>query len=103
MFLYNFKINKEICFIYWVQSSIEWNWYFCQKEYDKWVQITGNFNDEEKNVLESFKKILQKENNGYTWLWNRYVGNKIYDKDENKKWQYLRKILENKFEILWKS
>ena len=103
MFSYNFKINKEICFIYWVQSSTEWNWYFCQKEYDKWIQITGDFNNEEKKILESFKKTLQKENNGYTWLWNRYMGNEIYDKGEKKKWQYLKKILKNKFEILWKS
>lgn len=103
MSLYNFEINKEACFFYWIQSSIEWNWYFNQKEYDKWIQITGIFTDKEKKILKYFKDILQKENNGYTWLWDRYVGNKTDNNDEIKKIDELKKILENKFNILWKS
>lgn len=103
MFSYEFEIDKEACFTYWVQSSIKWNWYFNQKEFDKWVQITGEFNFQEKKVLNSLKDILQKEENGYKWLWNKYTGNKINDIREQEKWNKIRKILENKFEIIWQS
>jgi len=101
MFKYKFEINRGGCFAYWAQSFVRWNWYFNQKEVDKWKEITREFNSEEEKVLDNLKKILQKEGNAYLWLWNRYENNPIEDKREQEDWEEIKSILEDKFEKIW--
>jgi hypothetical protein len=101
MFKYKFEINRGGCFAYWAQSSVRWNWYFNQKEVDKWKEITGEFNSEEEKALDNLKKILQKEGNAYLWLWNRYENNLVEDKEEQEDWEEIKSILEDKFEKIW--
>ena len=50
MIKYNFQIDKETCFIYWIQSIVEWNWYFNKKEFDYY-----------KNILRSEERRVGKE------------------------------------------
>jgi len=101
MFRYKFEINRGGCFAYWAQSSVRWNWYFNQKEADKWKEITGEFNSEEEKALNDLKEILQKEGNAYLWLWNRYENNSIEDKEEQGNWEKMENVLEDKFEKIW--
>ena len=96
-----FRSNRGGCFAYWAQSSVRWNWYFNQKEVDKWKEITGEFNSEEEKALDNLKKILQKEENAYLWLWNRYENNLVEDKEEQEDWEEIKSILEDKFEKIW--
>ena len=103
MFLYKFEIDKNMCFAQWAQSLVEWNWYFDQKERDKWVSIVGELNKKEIDALNSLKKILQEEDNAYLWLWNRYLNKPIDNFRENEKWNEIKKSLQCKFEIIWQS
>ncbi len=101
MIKYNFQINKNLNFAYWVQSIIEWNWYFNKKEYDYFNSITEDFNTAEEKILSSLKLILQKRENAYKWIWNRYSEKPISDKKESDIWEKSKNILNDKFELIW--
>lgn len=101
MIKYNFIVDKETCFAYWAQSLIQWGWYFEKKEADYYRNLSEPFTDKEKESLELLKSILQKDENQFLWLWNRYVGKKIDNPEEFKDWETIRLTLSNKFEIIW--
>jgi len=103
MIKYNFQINKNLNFVYWVQSIIKWNWYFNKKECDYFNGIAGNFNSAEEKILSSLKLILQKPENAYKWIWDRYSEKPISDKKEFDIWEKSKNILNDKFELIWQK
>ncbi|MCK4387004.1 MAG: hypothetical protein KAV41_02905 [Candidatus Pacebacteria bacterium] len=103
MFLYKFEIDKDTCFAYWAQSLIQWNWYFNQKERDKWTCFVGELNKKENDALNFLKEVLEKEDNAYLWLWGRYSGKSLENLEEKEKWEKIKKHLRCKFEIIWQS
>ena len=103
MIEYKFKIDKEACFAYWAQSLIKWVWYFNKKEAQYYLDISGSLTHDEQIVLQKLKKILKKEDTGFLWLWERYVGGKIANSNDHLEWENINKILKNKFEKIWQK
>lgn len=105
MIKYNFQINKERCFAYWIQAMTKWNWYFDEKEFKYYKNIAGNFDYKENELLEKFKKqILKREpDGGYLWLWDRYSGKQIVNSEDQKLWVLLEKQFSKKFNVIWEK
>ena len=80
---------------------VEWNWYFNKKEFDYYKNILGEFNRKEKESLINFKKLLQKPDATYKWLWSRYSKIPIDDEQEFQILQNIKNNLSDKFEIIW--
>lgn len=98
---YEFRIDKEACFAYWAQSLVSWIWYSKKNDYDHYVHAIGSFTMPEENALQKLKKLLQREDTGFLWLWNRYAGNEIANSKELSAWQDVREALKDKFEMAW--
>ena len=103
MIVYTFTIDKDTCFAYWAQSLIQWIWYSKSKDYEHYARTLGPFTMREKNALKRLKKLLQREDAGFLWLWNRYVGNEITDQKELLIWQHIQDTLKDKFEMVWRE
>ena len=103
MILFRFEIDKETCFVYFVQSLIKWGWYFEEKNKDYFLKITGTLTSEEEKALTKLGKILQKEDNYFFWLWDRYNGAEIKDEKEKEEWKEIKKKLEPRFEQFWSA
>jgi hypothetical protein len=101
MVVFNFEIDKEACFAYFIQSLIDWGWFFNEKNQDYFSEQIGGLENEEKKSLEKLKKILQKDNNYFLWLWRRYDNLDFRDSDEKDSWEEIKKILWPKFEKIW--
>lgn len=101
MIKYNFIVDKETCFVYWVQSLIKWGWYFDKKEFDYYRGLAKPLTNNEKKSLELLKSILQKNGNQFLWLWNRYAEKKIENPEEYRIWKVIRLNLSDKFEAVW--
>jgi hypothetical protein len=101
MIKYDFQIDKEACFAYWAQSLVKWVWYFDVVEAEHYIQKSGVLSAPEKEALESLKNLLQKENNGYLWLWDRYAGKKIVNIEEQTIWNEIGNALAERFEQIW--
>ncbi len=103
MIKYNFQINKEACFVYWLQIVTKWIWYYSEKKVNYFNSITGEFNEEEKKAQERFKELLQRKDSGYVWLWDRYTQKPFESEEGRKEWEEIKKVFERKFEILWEN
>lgn len=99
---FKFLIDKEANFTYWAQLIIgRWCWYFQSKNFEFFKKNAGDFSETEQNALNKFKFIVQKEENQFLWLWKRYDGQPILDKVEAENYQYIRTVLNSKFELVW--
>jgi len=105
MFKFNFTIDKEVCFAYWVQAMTPWIWSYNNEHIKYYKSILGSPTEEERAILIELKTFLQDhqeaQDRGYVWLWKRYRGDRITDEEENKFWKRVQTILKNKFEIIW--
>jgi len=105
MFKFNFTIDKEVCFAYWVQAMTPWIWSHNNDHVKYYKSILDSPTEEERAILLELKTFLQDhqeiQDRGYVWLWKRYRGDKITDEEENKFWERVQKVLKNKFEIIW--
>jgi len=73
--------------------------------------LTGEFNDEEQEVLKKFTKFLKPpkiykfipvyRKREYFWLWERYAERTIIRPQEEKYWQEIKSVMMPKFELLW--
>lgn len=99
---FKFLIDKEANFTYWAQLIIgKWCWYFQNKNSEFFKKIAGDFSETERDALNKFKFIIQKEENQFLWLWKKYDGQPIFNEVEAENYQYIRTILSNKFELVW--
>lgn len=104
MITYKFEIDKDACFVYFVQSLFKWSWYFDVKEVNYYLtEIKEQPTEKERKAIEKLKKILQKETNGYLWLWDRYSGKEIVNEEEAAQWQFVQEVFRDKFEALWQK
>lgn len=118
MISYNFEIDKEACFADFAQSLIRLNAYsFARNQFNHYFSIEKPLTNEEKKVLEKFKERLQKRNDGFIWLWdkyvkkeegagffwlwNRYSGVKIENQKDALLWQNIHQVLDERFERIW--
>jgi hypothetical protein len=101
--LFNFQINKEACFIYWAQYMAGWSWNKRQEEVDYYVNLIGGLNNKEKKALGDFLAILEKDGNGYFWLWKRYNGESLDNKEDRKRLKEVKRLLSDSFERVWNA
>lgn len=101
MIVYTFAIDKNACFAYWAQSLIQWIWLSKKADYEHYARTVGSFTIVEENALQKLKKLLQRKDTGFLWLWNRYVGNEITNPRELLTWQYVQRALKDRFEMVW--
>ncbi|HDQ16707.1 MAG TPA: hypothetical protein ENN31_01130 [Candidatus Vogelbacteria bacterium] len=108
---FRFQVDKEVNFVYWLQSITNWNWYFNSKEYQFYQELTGEFDNKEKLILKKFANFLKPpeiykifsnyRKRGYLWLWGRYARIPITSSREKRYWQRVKSTMLQKFEILW--
>lgn len=101
MVRFNFIVDKQACFVYWAQSLIRWGWYFEEKEADFYKKQAEPFSKEEARALERLRVILEKDGNGFLWLWKRYQGETIKNHSEREEWEEIKRKLTGKFEAVW--
>ena len=105
MFKFNFIIDKETCFTYWVQAMTPWIWSHHNDHIKYYKSILGSPTEAERAILIELTTFLQDhpdiQDRGYIWLWKRYRGDPITDEEEYKFWERVQKVLKNKFEIIW--
>lgn len=96
MIKFNFFIDKETAFVYWAQRMIEWTWYFNEKYPQYFISKYGELDAREKNALDRLRGILQKEENGYLWLWRNYT-----NEGRDPEWIELKEALSERFDKIW--
>lgn len=100
--MFKFNIDKEANFVYWAQLMCEkWCWFFDAESYNFFKNISKNFSETEQAALNKFKSIIQKENNQFYWIWQRYGNRPILDEPESKIFLETRRVLADKFDELW--
>ena len=101
---FKFTIDKEAIFFYWAQLMVgKWSWYFEPENYELFKKNSGEFSDSENEALDKFKSIIQKKENQYLWLWQRYNNQPISNQEEIETFGSVRKILDSKFENVWQG
>ncbi|MDP3729854.1 MAG: hypothetical protein Q8R26_03895 [bacterium] len=101
---FKYIIDKEANFAYWAQLMLgKWDWYFEKERVELFKKMSGEFSPEEQNALNQFRLILQKEGNQRLWLWQRYAGSEIENNIEREIYFSIRKILDQKFELIWRQ
>ncbi len=103
MIQYNFLIDKNTYFAYWVQTLIKWTWLFEKKNSVFYNSLNGEYTEQEKESLDQLKEILQKKENAFLWLWKRYAGEAIEQKEEEQLWESIQNVFSKKFERVWKE
>ncbi len=99
---FKYIIDKEANFAYWAQLMLgKWDWYFEKERIELFKKMSGEFSPEEQSALNQLRLILQKEGNQRLWLWQRYAGSEIEDNIEQETYSSVRKILNQKFELIW--
>lgn len=103
MKIFDFKIDKDVSFIYWAQYMLDWIWYNKDNNKKYYLNIIGrNLDREEKNALQKLSEILNKsDKHGYFWLWNRYSKNKFANVEEQNKFENIKNVLNQAFEKIW--
>lgn len=101
---FNFIIDKEANFIYWAQLLLgKWSWYFEKDNSKIFSEEVGILSKEEQEGLEKLRLILEKKNNQYRWLWQRYRHDQFDDINENDDYLFIENVLKKKFELLWQK
>ncbi|RJQ30071.1 hypothetical protein C4565_01035 [Candidatus Parcubacteria bacterium] len=98
-----FIIDKDVCFTYWLQAIFKWSWFFGEKKAKHYRRFIKKNKLSEKIALFVFKKILQRRNNKYFWLWDRYSNKKISNIFENLLWNLIKKVFKYNFDVIWKN
>lgn len=99
MLNYNFRINKDICFLFWAQSLINWRWNFDKLEYQYYFSFFESWTNEELNSLNELKIILQGKDVQFLLL----IEQQKVNKDILNRWQNIKNILTEKFNIIWEK
>ena len=103
MLRFTFVVDKEACFVYWVQGLISWGPYFEKQEFKFYREKGAPWTDAEERALADLRGILTKKDKGFLWLWQRYAGEEFGNIAEARKWEEIKSALENKFEKVWQS
>ncbi len=98
-----YSINKDTCFAYWVQTLLQWGWASSKADTEYYRSQGAPFSHEEEYALEQLKIVVEKKENSYLWLWERYAGYAIKNSDEKKIWYEVVSIFSPRFEELWKT
>jgi hypothetical protein len=101
MIIFNFKIDKKACFVYFIQSLVDWGWYFDKNNQEYFLDIVGDLNKKEVEALKKMKNIFNRENNYFLWLWRRYNNLSFRNKNEKEDWNKIKQIFEKKFNKIW--
>lgn len=96
-----FTVDKDACFAYWAQSLMKWGTYFYKKEFDFYTVFPYPLTTEEQGALSLLRTILEKRGHGYLWLWERYRGVALHNKEESILWEKIRLSLGSRFEKVW--
>lgn len=99
MLNYNFKINKDICFLFWAQSLINWRWTFDKGECQYYFYFFESWTDEELNSLNELESILQGKDIQFLLL----IEQQKVAKDILDSWFKIKNILTEKFNIVWEK
>jgi hypothetical protein len=100
--IFNFEIDKEACFWYWIQSLLKWSWYVEEGEFLFYKNSLKNISFKKKRILSEFREVLQQENNGFFWLWNRY-SHKPTHPQEQRFCSVIKNAFEDEFDAFWKN
>jgi hypothetical protein len=104
MNLFKFTIHKNANFAYWSQLLLgKWSWYFEKENSGLFTAETGILTETEQKALNELRSILQKEENQYQWLWERYTDLPATDPEEKRIYESIQKALEKKFNALWEN
>ena len=86
---YKFEIDREVCFIHWLQNMAgKWSWHFQKNLHSFFYLNASNLDDKEKSHLESFRNFLKEKESlkgkdgAGNWLWWRYANKSLAEKKE---------------------
>ena len=99
MLNYSFQINKDVCFLFWAQSLINWRWTFDKLEYKYYFSFFYLWTSEELNSLNELKNILYGKDIQFLLLIERQK----VDKDILDSWLKIKNTLAEKFNAVWKE
>jgi hypothetical protein len=100
--LFEFLIDKEANFAYWVQLLLgQWSWYFEKENSILFTNEVGLISNTEQEALNKLRIILQQKDNQYQWLWGRYGNLSLTNLQEQKEYSFIRKALDMKFAPFW--
>ncbi|MEM4330372.1 MAG: hypothetical protein QXY64_04410, partial [Candidatus Bilamarchaeaceae archaeon] len=98
-FNFEFIINKEAAFFYWIQTISKWSFDNEVNEANFYLISISSLNNQEKELLTGVKSFISKR--GYQWLWERYSGKPIEDEQEIIFWDNVRSVFNDKFNDFW--
>ncbi len=102
---FKFKVSKLANQFFFIANLSEWH-FSCRKDYNQeWLKQTGQLTENEKQILDEFKKIITKYGFRRDKDWKtKYLGQYFYYYTDKKAWQKLKKTVEPKeFDIINKT
>lgn len=98
---FNFEVNKEVSFVYWLQTLVEWSPSFQRGANEYYLRKLGALSPEEAEALSLMKNFLKRKDLGYLWLWDLYVGKKSGSAEDLEIWNKIKNIFSTKFNPIW--
>jgi hypothetical protein len=100
---YIFIINETTSFIYWLQAIFKWGWFF-QKDYSKYyLEKIGELSQVEKKALVRFGVFLNKPENSFKWLWEKYDSGLKQKDFNNQEFVIVYDLFKPKFEKIYQE
>lgn len=98
---FEFKINKEANFTYWLQGLIKWSSSFQKSANEFYLKKIGILNVDQSNALDKLAVFLGSEGRGYFWLYDMYAGKTPKDENSLKEWNRISSPFRESFEPIW--